>query len=424
MDSQSDEEGLNVMINPDCYISPGKADIVNRLTTDKHKTNKDERRRINDQRQRNRDRQKYTILAESSKSATSSRRHNTSVRVRNSNKVSYSDEESDISDISQPADFPGKKEQSSGQLSVSQLEAIRQIVKESVVAALEVKRENEAMPIDYANYLEDDVDYRLRGIQKNGGQFSKSFDIENADINRKQFEHYRLLDSLQEDQAAHNCNTFIEIGADLIEGLGGAIGLRSFQTKQLSSQMELAIKAGRFNSCVKQYASMGGGGQVMSNPFTNFMVTFASVAIKNHLQQKKSNLATQEPQPSNPILTPAPSYVQSRPVTSPSLHKTGPPTKTPPEPHNQQINTTPPTDQSTRPTTQSTDINRIGTHPSSRTKITEKPQFVLPVESISHSLSQFTPVIKHVQASMNTSNQHQQELQALQSTEPRPDELF
>ena len=144
---------------------------------------------------------------------------------------------------------------------------------------------------DYNNYMEDDVEYRLKNMHQQGVEYSRNFDLETADKRRKEMEHWRMKLTLEERELEQNCSTFIAVGADLLEGLCDAIDFHTFETKHLSVQMDDAIRDGRFNSCIKQYANMGGG-QFMKNPLLNFLSTFSSVALKNHLSQKKNKILT------------------------------------------------------------------------------------------------------------------------------------
>jgi hypothetical protein len=172
---------------------------------------------------------------------------------------------------------------------------IQKLVELSVVRALK-KHGPPASPASsggnghsaaYDNFLEDDVVSRLKSMKNKGVDYSQDFDLETADKRRKEMEHWRMKLTLEEKELEQNCSTFIAVGADLLEGLCDAIDFHTFETKHLSAEMEDAIKSGRFNSCVKQYANMGGG-QFMKNPLMNFLTTFSSIALKNHLNQKKS----------------------------------------------------------------------------------------------------------------------------------------
>lgn len=142
---------------------------------------------------------------------------------------------------------------------------------------------------EFEKYVEDDVDYRIRGMKEIGINPSEGFDLNLAGKRRKEMEHWRMKLTLEEKELAENCSTFIAVGADLLEGLCGAINFHAFETKHLSREMDSAIKEGRFSSCIRQYANMGGT-QWLKNPLMNFVTTFCSVALKNHLGQKKNKV--------------------------------------------------------------------------------------------------------------------------------------
>jgi hypothetical protein len=142
---------------------------------------------------------------------------------------------------------------------------------------------------EFDKYMEDDVKFRIKDLENMGIKASDGFDLEVADKRRKEMEHWRMKLSLEEKELAENCSTFIAVGADLLEGLCDAINFHAFETKDLSKEMDGAITDGRFNSCIRQYANMGGN-QFMKNPLMNFLTTFSSIALKNHLGQKKTSI--------------------------------------------------------------------------------------------------------------------------------------
>ena len=147
--------------------------------------------------------------------------------------------------------------------------------------------------LHYDNYLEDDVNYRLKNMKEQGVEYSDDFDLNTANKRRKELEHWRMKLTLEEQELEQNCSTFIAVGADLLEGLCDAVDFKAFETRSLSGEMDKAIRDGRFSSCVKHYTNMGGG-KFMKNPLLNFLTTFSSIALKNHLNQKKNKILSHD----------------------------------------------------------------------------------------------------------------------------------
>ncbi len=140
------------------------------------------------------------------------------------------------------------------------------------------------------NYIEDDIQHRIQQLQTQGIQTSKDFDLHTASKRRKEMEHWRMKLSLEEKEIADNCSTFIEVGANVIEGLFDALNFKAFETHSLSTEMSRAIDSGRFSGCIRQYAATNTNNNWMKNPLMNFITTFCSVLLKNHLSQKKKEI--------------------------------------------------------------------------------------------------------------------------------------
>lgn len=180
-----------------------------------------------------------------------------------------------------------------GDVEPSQLEEIiRQVVRATLSETLATRdrAEDDGRASEYKQYVEDDLEFRIRQMINSGKvNPSPGFDINSSSTRRKEIEHWRMKLTLEEKELDNNCSTFIAVGADVLEGFCDAIGFHTFETKELSLQVEESLEAGRFSNCIKQYANMGGG-QFMKNPLLNFVTTFTSIMLKNHLQQKKKHL--------------------------------------------------------------------------------------------------------------------------------------
>jgi len=149
------------------------------------------------------------------------------------------------------------------------------------------------------DYLEEEVEDRLRSLNSRGGAFSANFNIESATKRQKELEHWRMKLSLDEQELQKNASTFIEISADVLEGICKQTKFKMFETESLSSAVEEAVKDGRFSSSIRQYTNTGGG-DFMKHPLVNFVTTFLSISVKNHLTQKKKK-AVSSPVESAPV---------------------------------------------------------------------------------------------------------------------------
>jgi hypothetical protein len=101
---------------------------------------------------------------------------------------------------------------------------------------------------------------------------------------RLELEQWRMKHALEERELHDNCNTFITLGASLIESGCNTLGIERFKTKSLSSATEQAIKDGKFRSCVSYYSQNLQNSTFMSNPMYGLVSSFAAVAFRNHLR--------------------------------------------------------------------------------------------------------------------------------------------
>lgn len=145
---------------------------------------------------------------------------------------------------------------------------------------------------EYQSFVESDLEARLQNLLQKGANFSRDFHAENATRREKEMEHWKMKLSLEERELEANCGTFIVVAADIIEGVCRATKFEGFNTENLAQKISNAVTTGRFSSCVKQYADLGGG-SFMKNPVANFLSTFLSVAITNHLSKRSAPAPSQ-----------------------------------------------------------------------------------------------------------------------------------
>ena len=293
------DAGLAVMANPLHHISNSELKRIEESNRQRElrKKNKEERRQLMEQRFN--DRQSVLSSRPITPIPQSFEREDTSMALKssqNQNEIPVSinfEEQSridhDIGSNQSTTPIPSRKSSIHSIHSINDAMStadIKEYIAESVKEAVQKNRQMN-------DYYEDDIDFRLRNMNKQGIEYSRNFNVDTANKQRKEMEHWRMKLSLEEKELEQNCSTFIAVGADILEGICDAIDFKAFETKNLSEEMDAAIKQGRFNTCVKQYASMGGG-KFMRNPVLNFLTTFSSVALKNHLQQKKTRILKPE----------------------------------------------------------------------------------------------------------------------------------
>ena len=265
---------------------------------------------------------------------------------------------------------------------------MKQIVAEAVQSAMEQMRppQPDTITSGFKAAFEDDIKSRVDSIRKTAGcTFSKGFDWDNSDLSQKEMEHWRMKLQLEEQEQEQNFSTCIGLAADFIEGICTGLGMKALATSDLSTQIDTALKEGRFNGVIKQYANMGGG-QIVKNPVSGLLLTFFSVLIKNHREQSKRQTQAQPvPTTTRPVLAPAPSFVRSAP---------------------------------TRPNTVP-----VVPVPNQRTRITEEPQFGLP-PSITNTIAKLSPAIMHYKNGLDATEKIEQAKEALAQNEPGPEDMF
>jgi hypothetical protein len=185
--------------------------------------------------------------------------------------------------------------------------------------------------------------------------------------------------------------------------------------------MDKALKEGRFTNCIKQYANMGGG-QIAKNPIVSLLFNFSSIALNNHLDQKRNKKAGNTPPKATekrPEGT-APSYVQpskNPPATKqPEVH-----VHLPKQPEVAAV--TPPQPRTPANTYHLPSYQSDAAGGASRPRLTEGPSFIIPTAAISSSLNKFTPVLKHVQNNMAAADKIEKAREVLSQSEIGPVDL-
>lgn len=305
MDNESviSNMGLSVMADPERHITDEQLDIVRDREKYKNerKTLKSYRKEISNQRRSERsDHMSVISRATSTGKFSKSNRLKSSVTSLDSaspscifkNSSKRSDCSSEINSPKQPISECFDYSENPNNEFI-RLEDVTKIVQTAVQEALTkqspLKHDNKSIneSKEYNLYVDDEFSARMKQYKNDGVQHSENFDIETASTNRKELEHWRMKLSLEEKELAQNCNTFIAVGADVIETLCDAICFDTFETKSLSNEIQKCIEEGRFNNCIRQYANMGGT-DWMKNPIMSFLTTFCSITLKNHIEQKRT----------------------------------------------------------------------------------------------------------------------------------------
>ena len=148
---------------------------------------------------------------------------------------------------------------------------------------------NDDLKKEFDEIQDADIDEKLRKDKKNGYKFSDNFDISSAKRYKKEMEHHRAQLSMEEVQLEANCNTFITMGADMVETLFQAIDFHALETKDLSKKVDIAIDSGRFSTYISQYANIHKD-TIAASPVASLISTFASIVLRNHLSHKTSTV--------------------------------------------------------------------------------------------------------------------------------------
>jgi hypothetical protein len=119
---------------------------------------------------------------------------------------------------------------------------------------------------------------------------SESMTDSNMDV--EEMRYWKKTLSLEDEEIANGFNTMVIIFADMVETMmSDVMDFHTFETKDLSDRMQKAVDDGRFKSAVQHFCDSGNA-TFMKNPLYNAAATFVSVALRNHVDQKKGKVFT------------------------------------------------------------------------------------------------------------------------------------
>ena len=143
-------------------------------------------------------------------------------------------------------------------------------------------------------FLQAEIAQRIREMEKRGIPRTSEFDIETADKWRLEKEQWRMKMTMEEQEVFNNSNMFINLGAQVLETFFKAVPFPFLKANGLAREVDKAVTAGKFDSCIRSYANSGGGVALMKDPVVNFITTSSAIIFKTHLSNKYSSSSQQE----------------------------------------------------------------------------------------------------------------------------------
>lgn len=162
----------------------------------------------------------------------------------------------------------------------------RQLLKEVTEAVLE-KVANPRHREQVKRYAAEELKYRMQGLRTsdNSSEDNESVNSDNHDL--QEMKYWRKHLSLEDKEIENGFTTVIVLVADIIESIVSEVmDFHAFETKNLSNMVQEAVDGGRFQSAIKHLCNSSVA-KVMQNPYYNALSTFASIALKNHMNQQK-----------------------------------------------------------------------------------------------------------------------------------------
>ena len=184
--------------------------------------------------------------------------------------------------------------------------------------------------LEYNDIISRDMDERLKSMQRGGIDPAPDFDMAQASTRSKELQYWRSKMTMEERELELNVSTFIKIAADLIESVATNMDISIVHTRGLSDKISTALAEGRFAPAIRQFVHTGGGNGLSfmtKNPSLNFLFTFGTIILSNHIGQKSLPQARPISPPARPISPPA------RPISPPArpISPTPQPSSPPPE---------------------------------------------------------------------------------------------
>ena len=172
--------------------------------------------------------------------------------------------------------------------------------------------------LEYNEIISRDMDERLKSMQREGIDPEPDFDMAQASTRQKELQYWRSKMTMEERELENNVSTFIKIAADLIESVATKMDISIVHTKGLSEKISTALAEGRFAPAIRQFVQTGGGNGLSfmtKNPSLNFLFTFGTIILSNHLGQKPTLVqAPPVPRPISPVRSISPTQ---QPVSHP-----------------------------------------------------------------------------------------------------------
>ena len=190
---------------------------------------------------------------------------------------------------------PRRRSRSKSRSQASSSELDKSVMEEVVREAMEKLGVNRGKSEKYKSYIEQELRHRLR-------QVGETSDVEgDDDLRKKELRYWRKHMSLEDEELANSFSTFVNLISTIIETfVSDVMGIHVFETKGLAASVEKAVESGRFRSAIRHFCNSGGS-SVMANPITNALITFSSIALKNHLRAQKGILTDPADEPNTEV---------------------------------------------------------------------------------------------------------------------------
>ena len=276
-DDHSDA-GLQIISNQDCYLSDGQLLERNKIHRDKYerKKNKEARKQIRSQRQQQRDNRSDII-----------EQHNLCTDFR---------EKLVVTPPRTPApSSPRKESDEKDENEVVTRKELHNVIQTAVDQALQkyieqnkVKPEKEELPEEFDDFIHDDLNARIKDFSKHKDSgYNPDFDVKNASQRRKEMEHWRLHNNVEDRQQVAQYGATMKILTGFIESICGAFDIHLIETEGLTDSLDAELSEGKLNYIIKQIVDLNGEDSIFKNPKWLLATSVLDIFRRNHFNKKK-----------------------------------------------------------------------------------------------------------------------------------------
>lgn len=158
-------------------------------------------------------------------------------------------------------------------------------IMDDAVAAVIRKLNDPRMNSNVKRYLAEELRRRYNGLADDESELDSIHS--DGDMDLQEMKYWQKQLSLEDREIEGGFTTVIVLAADMIESiLSEVMDFHAFETRDLSGKVQEAVDDGRFRSAIRHFCNSGSA-QFMKNPYYNALTTFASIALKNHMDHQK-----------------------------------------------------------------------------------------------------------------------------------------